>query len=1582
MFERLKQISKRKLILYAGLFVFVLLASGSIAAAKFGYFPKLANVLHIKADTIAAWPQTYTVCNAGRAEFNGYYTYTGTNDTSEGNPGVYYRMDSNHTINLIDYPWSGQRVWSVTNYGFLGYESGAWNNSPPPEGTWGTHDPGTYGNSATIKVGKVDPATCSANMGILHGQVTSYVDGVQKNLDGVTINVLGSNDVVNILQTTVVKTATTSGTTLYNYSISDIPVGNYTVTAYKAGYNSQPTSRSVTISSGATSEANFIMASTASPKPIVNLKTAGGASAVTMQRGTTTSLTWTITNATLSLCTASPSGWWNNTLSGSANISPLATTIYSLTCTSSAGSGSGSVNVTVSDPTPNPTTPTLNATLTATPTSGTAPLSDTLTATASGTATGTLNYTFWWNCDNQGNFISSIITVCGDPADSRYGVKFDNVTDLTKTVSHTYTDSGTFKPKVIIERDVLGATAVAQVVADPAATEPNTFKAQGRVVMKGTGELISGIGVDIQLSGTDKHFNTTSQAASIDANNGANYKIADIPISSDSYKVTYTIPGYLKFLNNTDSIRIFRKSEIINGVITLPDLSLDIYYLGIKVAVKDGTYPTSPVLGAQVTVFDRGCSYLNVPSKITDPQGKAYFYSQDIFDYLAWKFHGCAPVPMIKVTKVGYYDFIGYPNTRGDETIVNLQRAQTLDREIKVQVLDQDSKPIVAAQVNVRRNISDENPISKNTDTSGYASFTNVTGVLTVDAFKTGYLQNSSSRITLDVGLTGKISITLSLQKYITSGLPASIMVADSKTLKAIGDAEVTLNGQGVVQTKITDWLGKANFSFELGKTYTAKATKNGASKTQSFTIPQNYFSLTLDQQKDFAARNLLMLLDTGQSEFSPVPIKVIDESGKRIAGATVVNKLNNYYFSNLGFTDAAYIGTSSSGLDLKLKNDFSLYESYSSYLQPNRTPISPPAGIVPQGFAEGQPLDLMVLKQGYKLLHTTAVVEKDVETQQPKVIVLTLQKAPALEAQAGIYVYNYDYFKDCDYTDLYLEKKTADGSWSKTADKAFLAVNDFGEETAKFVPTSAGTYRVGINKHNAKSPPVEFTPGYDNWTRLGDVEDLCSPDDNSLLKDYGDGIYMIFKPKTIYGQHSSIFDEAAQSLRRLKSQSKDVRPVVIGFLPMGKIEGYQWNGMWNCAKIGKDVKPIIFSTELLDFSLASDPTGADVGATIAHEYGHAVNEKIRNSTPSIYAPWNDLYNRVMAGPDKGCVMGAITDSNVELMPGDTGGHPWDNDNEFFASFYWAYFMQHGRLHGIIRDHTTGTCQNIMKYMWQWFADNVGRVDPDDGQVFKSVGGSVTGIPYTYAQISNGSWIQSTYDKLPLSQKVSIQYQRILAPVISSVRATVVSAIQTLNNWADSALAALHITNLGSVQGTLRSASDSTILANYVIQIGPKAAITNGQGYFIIRNIPSGSQLISSIRQRGTGKLCVNSRPTGINILTGRMATTTIRCTTQAAAPPASLAVTLNATPSSLIVNNTQTVALTSNVTGGATGTKTYSYYCKIGNTTPVRVLKDTPTLSGVCTYTAAGTYTAKVTVQDSAGVTASATTPITVTNP
>jgi len=103
---------------------------------------------------------------------------------------------------------------------------------------------------------------------------------------------------------------------------------------------------------------------------------------------------------------------------------------------------------------------TLSVSLTASPSNGNAPLDVQLTADVSGTATGTINYTFWWNCNDPGTSVGDVMNVCGyiptpspgSCASNENGIKCDGVTNDPKIVSHTYSSPGTYTAKVIAER--------------------------------------------------------------------------------------------------------------------------------------------------------------------------------------------------------------------------------------------------------------------------------------------------------------------------------------------------------------------------------------------------------------------------------------------------------------------------------------------------------------------------------------------------------------------------------------------------------------------------------------------------------------------------------------------------------------------------------------------------------------------------------------------------------------------------------------------------------------------------------------------------------------------------------------------------------------------------------------------------------------------------------------------------------------------------------------------------------------------------------------------------------------------------
>ncbi|HEY4506545.1 MAG TPA: hypothetical protein VJH71_00005, partial [Candidatus Paceibacterota bacterium] len=83
------------------------------------------------------------------------------------------------------------------------------------------------------------------------------------------------------------------------------------------------------------------------------------------------------------------------------------------------GVGQGTTNVRASFMNCQTTTPitvnaqTLSVGFTANPNSGLSPVNSTLSASVGGTATGTINYSFWWNCTNTSTSVATVQTACG-----------------------------------------------------------------------------------------------------------------------------------------------------------------------------------------------------------------------------------------------------------------------------------------------------------------------------------------------------------------------------------------------------------------------------------------------------------------------------------------------------------------------------------------------------------------------------------------------------------------------------------------------------------------------------------------------------------------------------------------------------------------------------------------------------------------------------------------------------------------------------------------------------------------------------------------------------------------------------------------------------------------------------------------------------------------------------------------------------------------------------------------------------------------------------------------------------------------
>ena len=166
---------------------------------------------------------------------------------------------------------------------------------------------------------------------------------------------------------------------------------------------------------------------------------------------TGTTIRWSSQNT--SSCTVSPNGW-TGTSGEIATGNLTSTTTYTANCQGTNGSpAQNSVTVNVGGAG-------LSVALAVAPNSGVAPLAVNLSAAVSGSATGTINYSFWWDCGNSTTSVSNASSACGSlPSPSQgscsgnsSGFKCNGVSGTSQSASTTYTASGTKVAKVIVER--------------------------------------------------------------------------------------------------------------------------------------------------------------------------------------------------------------------------------------------------------------------------------------------------------------------------------------------------------------------------------------------------------------------------------------------------------------------------------------------------------------------------------------------------------------------------------------------------------------------------------------------------------------------------------------------------------------------------------------------------------------------------------------------------------------------------------------------------------------------------------------------------------------------------------------------------------------------------------------------------------------------------------------------------------------------------------------------------------------------------------------------------------------------------
>ena len=184
-----------------------------------------------------------------------------------------------------------------------------------------------------------------------------------------------------------------------------------------------------------------------------------------------------------------------------------------------------------------PTVLTLNAGLTATPNTGAPPLSVALTARRlAGNSTGTLNYNFWWNCNDPAISVAAATDACGAPDFRRVGLP-ETTTSYSPTTQPPPYSSGTHRPKVIIEQGFASGEARATVTVDtllPDLTVDTLTRTPVADVVAGDSMSFSGTVRNIGQADVVDDYTTRLEVISDTNDNGVyDYPLDDTVITFD-----------------------------------------------------------------------------------------------------------------------------------------------------------------------------------------------------------------------------------------------------------------------------------------------------------------------------------------------------------------------------------------------------------------------------------------------------------------------------------------------------------------------------------------------------------------------------------------------------------------------------------------------------------------------------------------------------------------------------------------------------------------------------------------------------------------------------------------------------------------------------------------------------------------------------------------------------------------------------------------------------------------------------------------------------------------------------------------
>jgi len=864
----------------------------------------------------------------------------------------------------------------------------------------------------------------------------------------------------------------------------------------------------------------------------------------------------------------------------------------------------------------------------------------------------------------------------------------------------------------------------------------------------------------------------------------------------------------------------------------------------------------------------------------------------------------------IKVSRRDYYTRYKQIQTYSGYDFEILMKKSPEEGMILTRVSDDTTgEPIFLATVKkiLRRNRGDILKDTKLTDLFGLAEFTgSQQGQFTFSADKNGYYipKNGTSIIPLNIDdpkESHQIDLTLIKNEGGEISEEDRSLLSDTfyiltfnQYLKPVDATVEILDSEGGSIDVNKNPLGGGGVflpNLIIGDTYSIKATFNGEVIEREITIPADYWNFSEDERFMFTLSNMLFVFsEDEENAFNKIDFIVRDGTGsKPIANAEMTLDFEDKLF-------ASFRALTKNAGEATFKDDFAVYsaeENLSYDINSVLTQIlSNP----------DERINVTVKVPDYNEYHVADAIGNLVEDVEkcksdPSMCVIYIDLTRSVEScQTGgkINLSFNDYNSDIDTSlapdeykqrlnDDYLSKlkifKRSGARWQKL-DSNQYKINTV-EVTSPYqkypLPLLSGSstldplavkvtievyeggeYRVSIPEIGYRSEARQLSEQFGCETGIW-MEDICSKSKRVVPFDNGN-VMLTFSSDAIYEQYLS--DPETQQLYRqlvdriiyLKRNTLDVGKITLAVEDSDILNAY--------ASISPDenvicngvprARQIILNRGMIDSAKNQNILWL-LKTVIDHEYGHHVYFIIKESNKyqKFYQNFKRLYDFIFLSSGLSSeIFNNLNEGFRHNIPYARAGHPWDNDDEFFASYFSGMFDPAGALYKNIRYRTDNEqVRNYMAFIWNLVDETVAKQHrPFFQHAFSK---KYSDTYYPFKQIISGWWIKQQYAALSFSRRVEVATQAYVTPSVNSASSNYRQAVARFNSLVDQ-LVSLFNLNKGSIQGSLYKTNPSTgakiPLPRHIVRIGPRIAITNARGKFTIKRIPVGNQKIKQVR--------------------------------------------------------------------------------------------------------------------------------------